>query len=117
MPTPKDEQHAATMIEGVNSTADLLGIGGPPTYDGTEVLTDGQAQAARTVVDHWFAARGYVDRPALYPPGHEGPMWVLSLEACGEWSIDVSNNKALEWPAGVWVEPVASWCLGLYPTT
>lgn len=65
----------------------------------------------------------YVDRvagpgwePALYPPGHEGPMWVASLEGVGEWAIGIARDDKVIWPDGVFVEPVASWCLGLYPS-
>lgn len=116
MPTPRDEQHAATMIEGVNSTANLLGLN-RPTYNGTEVLTDEKVKEVQRVVEAWFTVRGCDAAPALYPPGHEGPMWVLSLEGYDDWATDVSNDDVVKWPAGVWVEPVTAWCLGLYPVT
>lgn len=52
--------------------------------------------------------------PALYPPGHEGPMWVVSLEGDEDWAVRIIDFNHC-FPPGVFVEPVASWCLGLYP--
>lgn len=123
MPTPRDEQHARTMIEGVNSTGRLLGLNQPdytmPTYNGTPVLTIGKAEQCRRAVEEWFIDHmGWAeDRPTLYKPGHEGDMWVLSLEGCDDWAIRLSADESVKWPDGVWVEPVADWCLGLYPVT
>lgn len=52
------------------------------------------------------------DSAKLYPPGHEGDYWCVSLEDSSEWAYDIANTE--EWPDGVWVEPVYSWCLALH---
>lgn len=52
------------------------------------------------------------DDARLYPPGHEGDMWVVSLEGYGDWTYDFPNGDL---PRSVFAEPVTSWCLGLYP--
>lgn len=79
----------------------------------SKYLPKGTAQRCLKIVEG-FVGEGW--EPALYPPGHEGEMWVVSLEGAGEWSIDLSNDDTVTWPDGVFVEPVASWCLGLYPS-
>lgn len=114
MPTPRAEQHTKIMIEGVESTSRLLGTTGP-TYEGKPVLTADQAEQAERVAETWFNANGYADLPTSYKPGHEGPMWVLSLEGYEDWAVRISSDDDVQWPAGVWVEPVTSWCLGLFP--
>lgn len=84
----------------------------------TPVLTEQQAKDTFEIVRHWLVAT--VDPnadPKLYPPGHEGPMWVISWEGAGEWAIDFTQAS---WVAdrdlnGVFLEPVFPWCLGLYP--
>ena len=91
-----------------------------PTYGGTPVLTPDQAEAAAHTVDQWFAIHGYEEseHPTMYKPGHEGPMWVLSLEGGGDdvpWPIQVCDDLRDKWPDGVFAEPVNHWCLGLYP--
>lgn len=89
-----------------------------PTYGGTPILTPDQAEAAAHTVDQWFAVQGYEESeyPRMYKPGHEGPMWVLSLEGGPEdWPMQVCEALRGQWPAGVFAEPVTSWCLGLYP--
>lgn len=88
-----------------------------PQYEGKEVLTIGKAEACKRVAEQWFDAKGYGDAPAMYKPGHEGAMWVLSLEGYGEWATDISADPDVKWPEGVFAEPVADWCLGLYPAT
>lgn len=90
-----------------------------PTYGGTPVLTVGKFDQARKVVDRWFADKyPDCDRPTPYKPGHEGPMWVLSLEGGpDDWPILLSHDDTVTWPDGVFAEPVNSWCLGLYPAT
>lgn len=79
----------------------------------TEVLSEETARECFEVVKKWLGddAR-YV---SLYPPGHEGNMWVASMEDAGAWAYDITYGSELKWPTGVFVEPVASWCLGLYP--
>jgi hypothetical protein len=89
-----------------------------PTYGGTPVLTPDQAEHAQRVANDWFKAQGFEDTelPAMYQPGHEGPMWVLSLEGGPEdWPILLSHDDTVTWPDGMYVEPVTHWCLGLYP--
>lgn len=86
-----------------------------PQYNGTPVLTVGEFDAARKVVADWLDQHGYEELPTPYKPGHEGPMWVLSLEGYEDWAIRISADDAVQWPDGVFAEPVASWCLGLYP--
>jgi hypothetical protein len=87
-----------------------------PSYNGTRVLTVGKFDQTRAVVQDWFSKHlPGVDWPTPYKPGHEGPMWVLSLEGVGDWPIDITQDESVEWPAGVFAEPVNSWCLGLYP--
>lgn len=117
MPTPRDAQHAKVLIDGVESTARLLGLT-LPTYDGTSILTPDQAGQAQRAVEEWFTTHGYEqhEMPALYQPGHEGAMWVLSLEGGPEdWPMQVCEALCDKWPYGVFAEPVTSWCLGLYP--
>lgn len=117
MPTPRDEQHAEVLIAGVNSTARLLGLD-RPTYGGTPVLTPDRAEQAQRAVETWFTRQGYTEHemPVLYRPGHEGPMWVLSLEGGPEdWPMQVCEALRGTWPDGIFAEPVTSWCLGLYP--
>lgn len=90
-----------------------------PQYEGTEILTIDKAEQAKRVAEEWFIDKiGFQESelPVLYQPGHEGPMWVLSLEGGPEdWTIMLSHNDTVKWPDGVFVEPVNSWCLGLYP--
>lgn len=86
-----------------------------PTYGGTPILTIGKFDAARQVVTDWFNRHGYPDLPTPYKPGHEGPMWVLSLEGYDDWTLRITQDESVEWPPGVFAEAVTSWCLGLYP--
>lgn len=87
-----------------------------PVYGGTEVLTLAKANEAQAVVQAWLQAYG-ADQAVMYEPGHEGPMYVLSLEGADEWAVTITQDESVQWPAGVFAEPVASWCLGLYPAT
>lgn len=90
-----------------------------PTYGGTPILTPAQAEQAKRMVEEWFIDQvGFQESelPTMYDPGHEGPMWVLSLEGGPEdWPMQVCEALRDKWPAGVFAEPVTSWCLGLYP--
>lgn len=88
-----------------------------PQYEGTEVLTIGKAEAAKRVAEEWCDSKFFGDAPAMYKPGHEGAMWVLSLEGYEDWAVRIAQDDTVKWPDGVWVEPVAGWCLGLYPVT
>lgn len=93
-----------------------------PQYDGTEVLTIGKADQAKRAAEAWFQEWfSWSDTPAMYKPGHEGPMWVLSLKGGpDDWTVRIAGGGSIpgaQWPAGVLAEPVNSWCLGLYPDT
>lgn len=87
-----------------------------PTYGGTPVLTEAQAKEVQKVVTAWLDEHGgYGAEARMYKPGHEGPMWVISLEGCGDWPSDICEALRDKWPDGVFAEPVTSWCLGLHP--
>lgn len=79
-----------------------------------EYITETKARECLEIVKKYL---GQIDGgwAVLYPPGHEGPMWVVSLEGCGDWAIRISQDEEVTWPEGVFTEPVAHWCLGLYP--
>lgn len=114
MPTG-DELHVRTLIEAVNSTSRLLGLD-DNTYNGDPVLTGDKAEEARIVVRVWFDDNEPgTTYPVLHEPGHEGAMWVLSLEGIGDWAVRIGQDESVTWPPGVFAEPVADWCLGLYP--
>jgi hypothetical protein len=86
-----------------------------PTYGGTPVLTKAQANACHKIVKKLLGEDG--NDAALYPPGHEGPMWVVSFEGYEDdtpWPIRLAAIDGA-FPDGVFAEPVTSWCLGLYP--
>lgn len=55
--------------------------------------------------------------PKLYKPWHEGPYWNISYEGGPEeWAYDISHLRFEEFAKiGVFVEPVAMWCLALHP--
>jgi hypothetical protein len=87
-----------------------------PQYEGKPVLTVGKFDQARAVVTAWFAKNEPGSGlPTPYRPGHEGRMWVLSLEGADDWTIRITNDPEVRWPDGVFAEPVNGWCLGLYP--
>jgi hypothetical protein len=51
---------------------------------------------------------------------HEGlseGAWSLALEGHPEWVFEVTEKAGSEpeWLPGVFLEPVTSWCLGIYP--
>jgi hypothetical protein len=56
--------------------------------------------------------REHVSPDAQLYRDHEGPFWNISLEGADDWAITIDRDI---WPEGVFVEPVAGWCLGLYP--
>lgn len=63
--------------------------------------------------------RGYLPDgadPKLYRD-HEGPFYNISWEGDPyEWAYDICEGRRAEFDAlGVFAEPVANWCLGLYP--
>lgn len=86
------------------------------TYDGTPVLTEAKAKACLKIVQAWIdrtAGEGW--EPALYPPGHEGPYWNISLEgAQDDWPWLMKQDETVTWPTGVFAEPGASWYLALH---
>lgn len=80
-----------------------------------DYLSTGQALACLKI------AQAYVDsiagpgwEPKLYRD-HEGPYWNISLEGAGDWAITITHDESVTWPAGVFAEPGASWCLNLHP--
>lgn len=96
--------------------ADTLGVPQlvSPTYEGRPILSGEQADACERLVKEWLGEYGNEAR--RYAPGHEGPMWVISLEGGPEdWPMQACEELRDKWPVGVFAEPVASWCLGLYP--
>lgn len=77
-------------------------------------ITEAQAGACLAIVRKYTGD----DSAALYGPGHEGEFFNISLEGgMEEWAIRISQDDTVVWPEGVWVEPVASWCLALLPKT
>lgn len=79
-------------------------------------ITAKQAKACLTVVQDYVAKiAGPGWEPALYPPGHEGEFWCVSLEGPDEWALRIGQAEDIVWPGGVWTEPQTSWCLALYP--
>lgn len=81
-----------------------------PQYEGRQVITTGQATACRRIIEKWLTEAGALDLGRLYRPGHEGPYWCYSLEGGPEgWPLilsGVSQLSPVEWPDGVWSEPV-----------
>lgn len=56
----------------------------------------------------------------LYPASHEGlpkGCWSIAAEIGNEWTFDVSEAEfeGLIDLGNVFIEPIASWCLGIYP--
>lgn len=79
-------------------------------------LPEATALRCLELVNEWLVDRfGGGLEPALYPPGHEGDFWAVSLEGFQEWAVWIGDARIL-WPQGVFPEPVYSWCLGLYPS-
>lgn len=86
-----------------------------PQYDGKEVLTIGKAEQAKRAAEAWCERVGYGDAPLLFKPGHKGPYWVLIMVGSYDWALTISQDEAVTWPAGVYVEPVDGCTLGLHP--
>ena len=80
-------------------------------------ISKAKAEEVQAWVRKKYAWFGDPEGPRLYPPGHEGPMWVLSWEGGpDEWALDCTwTAEDAERIGGVFLEPVYSWCLGLYP--
>lgn len=86
--------------------------------DETRYLPEDLARECLKVVQKFtdeHAGPGW--NPKLYRPGHEGPFWNISLEGVEEWAYDASISDSIEWPDGVYVEAVNTWCLALYPAS
>lgn len=75
-----------------------------------EYLTPDQALACLVMVREYLGT----NEPKLYRD-HEGPYWNISYEGDYEWSMRICHDRRDQWPDGVFAEPVAGWCLGLYP--
>lgn len=83
----------------------------------TKIISKEQATAClKIITDYIERIAGPGWEPALYPPGHEGNYWCVSLEGADEWAIKIQRDETVTWPAGVWTEPAYSWCLALHPT-
>lgn len=76
-----------------------------------EYITEAQALACLEIV------RAHVSPDAQLYRDHEGPFWNISLEGADDWAVRISHDRSDwgDWPEDVHVEPVAGWCLGLYP--
>ena len=78
-----------------------------------------QAEAVvEAIKENWPESEGwsYVDGPTLYPHDHEElpeGCWSIAWEGAPEdWSWRASSEVRVP---GVFLEPIASWCLGLFP--
>jgi hypothetical protein len=97
--------------DGRFSRESLSGAGS----DWLPLLSRKTAEACLAVVQQYIdRTEGEGWEPKLYPPGHEGPFWVVSLECQSDWAIDIGSAEGITWPDGVFPEAVASWCLGLH---
>lgn len=80
------------------------------------LLTREKAEAGLAVVQRYInTTYGPGWEPKLYEPGHEGPFWNVSLEGAEDWTLRIRMYDETEFPPGVYVEAVNSWCLALYP--
>ena len=81
-------------------------------------ITKKQAQAVLRYIEHVYAGAFDPDatpgdRPFLKEPGTETSGWCIAWEGGWGWATDVAPAVTREFP-GVFAEPVAAWCLGLY---
>ncbi len=84
--------------------------------DGTTYLTEGEAKECLHLIKECTDRRfGPGWEPALYPPGHEGEFWNVSLEGLEDWAMRV--DEVVAWPPGVYAEPIYSWGIALYRAT
>lgn len=89
------------------------------TWTKVRPITKKQAQAALRFVERRYAGcfspdAMLGDRPFLKEPGTETEGWCIAWEGHYDWAIEVSPDVTENVP-GVFAEPVAGWCLGLYP--
>lgn len=83
-------------------------------------VTKEQAEAVLKAIKERYPESQYCDPPTLYPHDHEEMpegCWSIAWEGAPEdWVDHVSGlwGKGIKVP-GVFLEPMASWCLGLYP--
>lgn len=84
--------------------------------DENERLTREQAEACLKIVQDWLTKRGdewAAHEAKLYEPGFHCTGWAIALEGGPEeWPWHISQEGI--WPKDVFVEPGASWYLGLY---
>lgn len=80
-------------------------------HPGVAYLTEAQALACLKIVKDYLH---HDADPRLYRD-HEGPYWNISYEGDYEWPMRICEARRGQWPDGVFIEPVAGWCLGLYP--
>lgn len=80
-------------------------------------VTIEQANACLAVVQEYIDhTEGPGWEPKVYPPGHEGDYYVVSLE-CGadNWPYAISKPGTVTWPDGVAVGAVNHFALSLHP--
>ena len=94
-------------FDGDKSTEQLSGEGEAWSW----LMSRETATAALEIVRTWTEDSS----AALYEPGFHTNAWVIALEGGPyEWPIHISEPGKVEWPAGVWVEPLNHWALSLY---
>jgi hypothetical protein len=83
-------------------------------------VTKEQAEAVLLAIKERYPESLYCDPPTLYPHDHEDMpegCWSIAWEGAPEdWVDHVSGmwDDGIKVP-GVFLEPMTSWCLGLYP--
>jgi hypothetical protein len=81
-------------------------------------VTREQAEQVKAKIEELYPLdKGYF---FLADHNHEGlseGAWSLALEGHPEWVFEVTEKQHAEpeWLPGVFLEPVTSWCLGIYP--
>ena len=124
MTTPRDAQHVKMLLDGIESTARLLGL--PDPDDSYPVLSKDTAEAILTLaksllhtVDQWAASKIILQEPGVQCRG-----WCLTLEETNiefwpGWLIEQTRSIEPErdplTEAGVFAEAVSHCHLGLYP--
>ncbi len=105
----------------------------------TKTLAEQSLRAIeKQFADYLFPGAGPVDRPTLFPPGHDGPHWVICWEGnapyqwtlaafCGGTDEEIADEMdalgfpdggridSVPVPAGVHPEAINGYTLGLYP--
>ncbi|WJN63007.1 hypothetical protein [Streptomyces phage phiScoe25] len=84
----------------------------------SKAVSKEQAEQVVELLKVWFPLEA--DYFTLYPAEHEGlpeGSWSIANEAGWEWTYEVGDKayQNPEVPEGVFLEPIASWNLGVYP--